>query len=143
MRKILSGVIATAALCSSLTAMAETPTIYFNGEEMTFDAQPYITETGNTMVPFRAIFEKAGAEVMWDGETRTVIAVKDDGDSSTSITLQIGLKNAFVNDQKTELEKEAEIVDDRTFVPLRFVMESLGAEVGWDQDTYSVTITTE
>ncbi|MGN1115551.1 MAG: copper amine oxidase N-terminal domain-containing protein [Candidatus Ornithomonoglobus sp.] len=143
MKKIIAGAAAAAALISAATAFAEGPTINFNGEQMTFDVDPYITETGNTMIPFRAIFEAADADVMWDDEMKTVIAVKGSGEDSTSIVLQIGKNEAFVNDRKVELEAAAEITGDRTFVPLRFVMESLGAKVDWDGDTYTVSIITE
>ncbi|MGM9938003.1 MAG: copper amine oxidase N-terminal domain-containing protein [Candidatus Ornithomonoglobus sp.] len=143
MKKIIAGAAAAAALISAATAFAQAPTINFNGEKMTFDVDPYITETGNTMIPFRAIFEAADADVMWDDEMKTVIAVKGNGEDSTSIVLQIGKNEAFVNDQKVELEAAAEITGDRTFVPLRFVMEALGAQVDWDGDTYTVSITTE
>ncbi len=143
MKKIIAGAAAAAALISTVNAFAEAPTINFNGEQMAFDVDPYITETGNTMIPFRAIFEAADADVMWDDEMKTVIAVKNSGDNSTSVVLQIGENEAFVNDRKVELEAAAEITGDRTFVPLRFVMESLGADVDWDGDTYTVSITTK
>lgn len=141
MKKTISGILAAVAAFGTVTAFAQTPTIKFNNETMTFDAEPYITELGNTMVPFRAIFEKAGADVMWDEEKQTVVAVKDDADKTISVVLQIGNKAAFVNDQQIDLESAPEIQSDRTFVPLRFVMESLGAKVDWDQDTYTVSIT--
>ena len=143
MKKILCGTIAAAALLGSTAAFAQTPSVYYNGEKLDFDVEPYISEE-RTMVPFRAIFEKADANVMWDGESETVIAVKDNGEEdATSVVLQIGTPIAFVNDQMITLDKAAEIVEERTFVPLRFVMEALGAKVDWDQDTYSVIITTE
>ena len=87
------------------------------------------------MVPSRALFEAVDADVVWDAETQTVIAVRPDEAGSTSITLQIGSTDAFVNEEKVTLDKAAEITGDRTFVPLRFVMESLGADVEWDPDT--------
>lgn len=136
--------ISTAAVLMLLgtAASARTPAVDFNGERMTFDADPYIANDC-TMVPFRAIFEAADADVMWDDEMKTVIAVKGSGDETTSVTLQIGRNEAFVNDRKVELEAAAEIKEDRTFVPLRFVMEALGAEVDWDGDTYTVSIITK
>lgn len=142
MKKFVSGIVAAAAVLGSTVAFAEAPKVIYNGELMSFDVEPYIAEE-RTMVPFRAIFEKAGADVMWDGDHQTVIAVKDNGTEATSVVLQIGSIEAFVNDQRVVLDKAAEITGDRTFVPLRFVMESLGAEVEWNQDEYSVLITTE
>lgn len=141
MKKILCGAVATAFIIGSMTAFAQTPSVYYNGEKLEFDVDPYISEE-RTMVPFRAIFEKADATVMWDDENKTVVAVKDNGDeNATSVVLQIGTTAAFVNDQMITLDKAAEIVEERTFVPLRFVMEALGSKVEWDQDTYSVIIT--
>lgn len=141
MKKIVCSILTAVALISSITAFADTPSVYYNGEKLNFDVDPYITD-GRTMVPFRAIFEKADATVMWDGDSQTVIAVKDNGEEeSTSIVLQIGTPAAFVNDRMITLDKSAEIVEGRTFVPLRFVMESLGANVEWDNDAYSVIIT--
>lgn len=143
MKKIICAATASAMLMGATAAFAQTPVIDFNGEQMSFDADPYITDAGNTMVPFRAIFEKAGAVVQWDDETKTVVAVKDNGESSVSVVLQIDSDKAFVNDRMLELESAPELTADRTFVPLRFVMESLGAKLDWDGDTYTVSITTE
>ena len=144
MKKLICGVAAAAAVMGSTVAFAEpAPKVILNGTQIEFEAEPYMSPEDRTMVPFRAIFEAANADVMWDEERQTVVAVKDNGDSATSVVLQIGSKNAFVNDQLVELDQAAELKDEYTFVPVRFVMESLGAKVDWDQDTYSVIITTE
>ncbi len=139
MKKIISVLSCLAMVCSATAAMAA-PTVVFDGETMTFDVEPYISED-RTMVPMRAIFEKAGATVIWDGDTQTVIAVKGN-DNATCVTLQIGNVSAFVNSNLITLDKPAEIVNDRTMVPLRFVMESLGADVTWDEATQTVNIKT-
>ena len=138
MKKIISGILAAGMLLCGTAALADTPSVYFNGEKMTFEVDPYITNE-RTMVPCRAIFEAVGADVIWDEDTQTVIAVKDD----TSVTLQVGNTSAFVNSELVALDAPAEITADFTFVPLRFVMESLGAEVTWDDASYSVGIITE
>ncbi len=142
MKKSIISLISIFALLFGMTAFAQTPSVYFDGEKMTFESDPYITDE-RTMVPFRAIFEKAGASVMWDGETRTVIAIKTQGETITSIALQIDSDVAFVNDKAVTLDVPAQIKDDFTFVPLRFVMESLGADVSWDGGTYSAIIKTK
>lgn len=142
MKKTASCIIAAAALMCASQAFASSPAVYFNGTQMTFEAEPYISED-RTMVPFRALFEAVGADVVWDAETQTVIAVRSDDAGSTSVTLQIGSTDAFVNEEKVTLDKAAEIRDDYTFVPLRFVMESLGAAVEWDPDAVAVYITDE
>ncbi len=142
MKKFIACAIAASAVCCSSAALADTPKVFFNGEEMSFDTAPYISGD-RTMVPFRAVFEAVGADVIWDEETQTVIAVKQTGEEAASVTLQVGKTDAFVNEEKVTLDKAAEITGDHTFVPLRFVMESLGADVEWDQQSYSVMITAE
>ena len=47
---------------------------------------------------------------------------------------------AFVNGAPVELDAAAFIKDSRTYLPVRFVSEALGAEVDWDKDTREVTI---
>lgn len=46
----------------------------------------------------------------------------------------------IVNGEKVT-SAEAKLIDGTTYVPLRVVSEKLGAAVGWDGDTYTVTVT--
>ena len=72
-----------------------------------------------------------------DNKTRTVHAKNE----TTVMELTIGQKTAIVNGIEHTLDVAPEITDDRTFVPLRFVSESVGAEVDWDAATRTVIIT--
>ena len=92
---------------------------------------------GRFLVPMRGIFEALGAVVDWDGEARTVTGTKGD----ITVKLSIDSKMASVNGKTMELDVPATIIDARTFVPTRFVGESLGANVDWDGDTRVATIT--
>lgn len=83
---------------------------------------------GRTMLPLRTIFESIGAEVQWNQPTQTVTAVKGD----TTITMQIHSKTAQVNNQKHELDVPAQLINNKTMVPVRFVSEALGAKVTWN-----------
>ena len=47
----------------------------------------------------------------------------------------------YLNDTKIEFDTDPEIVNDRTFVPLRAIVEGFGAEVDWDGETQSISIT--
>lgn len=141
MKKLVTLTLASACMLSTAAiAASNEPSVYLDGEKMTFDVNPFI-ENDRTLVPFRAIFEAVGAEVEWDAETRTVIAARDKNGETTVITLQID-STAFVNSEEKTLDVPAKIVGDRTFVPLRFVIEALGEKVEWDNANYSVVITT-
>ncbi len=142
MKKIIASVIAAVMALSSISALAANnePSVYLNGEKMTFDVNPYI-EHDRTLVPMRAIFEAVGADVQWDDETKTVVAAREKNGETTFIALQID-GGAFINSQPKALDVPAKLKGDRTFVPLRFVIESLGEKVEWDNENYAVRITT-
>ena len=110
--------------------------IYVNGKKVESDVAPVIIED-RTLVPVRAIFEAIGAEVSWDAETKTVSSVKDEA----VVTMQIGSKNIFIDDVMKEIDVPAQIINDRTLVPVRAVSESYGLTVEWDAETKTVTIT--
>ncbi len=90
-----------------------------------------------TMVPLRFLADALGAQVAWDGTTRTVTYIL----GSTQVVLQIGSNQAQVDGQAVALDAPATIVEGSTLVPARFVSQELGAAVAWDGSTQTVTIT--
>lgn len=112
--------------------------VTIDGNLQTFSQQDAVMINGSTMVPMRAIFETLGATISWNQTTKAVTAIK----GTTKIVLAIGQKTATVNGNNVKLSKEAVIVNGSTLVPLRFVSESLGANVSWDPKAYTAIITT-
>jgi len=84
----------------------------------------------------RAIFEELGAKVEWDESTGTVTGVLGE----TTVTLSVGNTVAFVNWKPKRLDVPPEIINDKTMVPVRFIAESLGADVFWQDSTQTVII---
>ena len=112
-----------------------------NVSEKTIDVAPYIVN-GSTMIPLRGLVEEMGAEITWDGDTKS-ITLKVPG---KTITLQIWNNLVYVKDNKLgdimyTLLNFPVIKDSRTFIPVRFVSEQLGYNVAWDGATQTVTIT--
>jgi len=117
-----------------LTLDNKVPTI--NGEPQNpLEAAPFIM-AGRTMVPIRFISEALGAKVEWDSVTKGItITFKD-----KIIAMQVGSTSAMVNGRNVTLDAPPTIRLGRTFVPLRFISEALGAIVTWDEGTRTVTI---
>jgi hypothetical protein len=112
------------------------PRVFINEIEIFFkDAAPFI-ENGTTMVPVRGVFEELGAAVEWDGTTGTVNAKRFDA----HIQLSVGKIEVSVNGEIKSLPKAPVNINGRVFIPLRFVSEALGAEVGWEQSANSISI---
>ena len=100
-----------------------------DNEAVIYDAAPVI-RNDRTLVPIRIVTETLGGKVDWNGATKEV-------------TLNIDGKEIKMTIGKT-LEKYGVapvIIDGRTFVPVRFVADELGATVAWDDATKTVTIT--
>lgn len=111
-------------------------TVLLNSTKLEFDVNPYIKD-GRTLVPFRKIFEAFGLDIEWNPTNQTVFAKNN----TTEILLKINDKVAYVNNYKNTLDVPPEITSSRTFVPLRFISESMGADVNWNGNTRTVTIT--
>jgi hypothetical protein len=111
------------------------PQVVLNDKPLTFPVPPTL-ENDRVLVPLRAIFEALGATVSWDGVTQTVSASKGE----ILIRLQIGSETAYKNDQAIKLDVPGKIIGSSTMVPLRFVSEALGAQVGWLPESETVTI---
>lgn len=137
--KTLASLMVTALAVATLalpTSAQGTAQVLVDGNPIAFD-QPPILQAGRVLVPLRGIFENMGATVVYDAPTRTVHATSAD---NRSITLPLGSTLATLNGQSFRLDVPAQVVAGRTLVPLRFVAESLGAEVVWQPATRTVAI---
>ncbi|MEW6183764.1 MAG: serine hydrolase [Bacillota bacterium] len=109
--------------------------ILLNDREVVIENPPLLEE-GHLLVPLRSLAEAMGAEVSWDGGSRTV-NIKY---AETDVLLEVNSKTALIAGEEVMLPVPARIVGGRTFVPLRFVSEALKAQVDWDGADLTVNI---
>lgn len=113
-------------------------TFKLGGVEQTMDVAPYIKD-GRTYLPIRYVAQALGvadANIMWDQATKKVTLIK----GTTFAQLTIGSNILMVNGMPITMDVAPEISSDRTCLPIRFVAQVLGANVGWDEATQTVTI---
>ena len=136
--RVLGLIIIVISLMLSTAAFAvDGIRVLINGEPIEFDVQPQLIND-RTMVPLRAIFETLGAEVEWNGDTRTVTATRDD----IVVVSTIESKTMYVNGEAKIMDVAPVIIDDRTLVPARFIAEAFGCDVQWDGSDRTVYIST-
>ncbi len=157
MKKIISVILLAAMLATGLTACAaenrtepktesisismqiDNPIMTVNGTETEIDegrgTTPVIVNE-RTLVPIRAVIEAMGGTVSWEQETQT--ATLNYG--SDEIRLIIDSTTAYLNDEPNTLDVAPTVINERTMLPIRFIAESFGFDVDWDNNTRTVTI---
>ena len=106
------------------------------GREIQNDVAPKIVND-RTMLPIRIVAESLGGTVTWNGELQRVTIQK----GADVILITIGADTAYVNGTAVKLDAAAFVENGRTYLPLRFVSETLGAQVVWNEAEKTVTIT--
>ena len=119
-----------------------------DGEPLEHQGAPalvqYLGQDGRTLVPVRTVAEALGATVVWVPENRQVLLLRGE----QTIVLTLGSASAAVDGVTLDLPGgvPAGVVKwegkESTMVPLRFVSEQLGAQVEWDNDTFTAHIAT-
>ena len=119
--------------------------IKVDGTRVYPDSDPVI-KNDRTIVPIRAVAEKLGYEVSWDADTRTVTIVS----GLDTLKIKIGQKymdlytkvpgENYSERARLTLEAPAEIINDRTYLPLRAIGEALGCDVDWEASSRTVII---
>ncbi len=109
---------------------------YINNADFPLDAAPII-KNSSTMLPIRFVAEALGATVGWDGATSSVTITTD----TTKLEFKVGAPTAKVNGVEKTLVSPSFIQNSRTYLPVRFVAEALGANVEWNGTTSTATLT--
>ena len=129
-----------AAALLSASALANHLVVYVDGKPVEFKggAEPMVYR-GRVMVPMRGIFEALGATLTYDPTTRTVVAQRN----NESVELTFGSKIAKKNGAEILLDTPPSIIKNITYVPMRFIAESLGAKLSYDKANMKLTIVTD
>ena len=101
-----------------------------------FNNADYFIKNSRTMLPIRIVAENLGAHVGWNNALRKVTIEK------SGIYIEIFIDSAYakVNGKTVILDSPAFIQNDRTYLPIRFIAENLGATVLWDDYSRDVVI---
>ncbi len=116
--------------------IAEEVFLNVNGQKLTGLPMPPIILNGYTLVPAREVFEKIGATVSWNKDREEVYVAK----GANLLILKINSTDAHYNNKAVKMEIPAKLINSKTMIPVRFVSETFGYNVGWDKPTRTVLI---
>jgi hypothetical protein len=111
-----------------------------NGQQYNMDAAPYV-ENGRTMLPVKYVAEALGVpdnNIMYDQSSQRVTIIN----SNQVIQLTIGSTTMILNGTPITMDTAPEISSDRTYLPVAWLAQALGATISWNASTQQVTVVT-
>lgn len=126
MKKLLTLALALVMLPSLSFAETRPISLFVNGiDGEDFKEQPVI-RNDRLFLPLRSVTETMGYKIDWDVKTKTVSI--DYG----TVDMTIGKKEYVAHGQNKTMDVAPFILKDRTYVPIRFLAESMNVPVTWD-----------
>lgn len=115
---------------------AEKPVgVWIDGNEVKLGSSAPVVEKGTTLVPMRPLLESLDVNITWNKQTQTVTGSKNGLD----LSLTIGSTTATVNGEKKKLEVAPKTINNITYVPVRFIGETIGYKVEWNPKLRTIT----
>jgi hypothetical protein len=125
------------------------PDVIVDGSKVLFDDQNAVIVDGVTLVPARGVFEAMGNTVKWYSDSNMAEITASTGVRYAQITIGKDTMKVFtyktlmdLNNEEYTLEVPAQLINDRTMIPLRAVSEAFDCDVEWNEDDYVINITT-
>jgi len=110
--------------------------VSINEQKIIFTDQAPAVVDGRTLVPVRSVFEHIGFDVDWEEETRTVTLIRENDE----IIIAIDSDEFITNGRTHRLDVPAQVINDRTMLPIRAVLASVGYNVDWDEESSTVLV---
>ncbi|BFH59927.1 copper amine oxidase N-terminal domain-containing protein [Paenibacillus azoreducens] len=121
---------------SVMAAPSSSANLNVNGVKQV-DQKPLIINQ-TTMVPIRALTLMRIFKVEWDGKTNSITVANSK--SKETVKMTVNSKIAYQGNSKLTLDTPPKNVKGTVYVPLKFIGESLGANVVWDAGTRTAVI---
>ncbi|GAB6157648.1 hypothetical protein JCM39194_08480 [Desulfotomaculum varum] len=109
-----------------------------NGNRLAMDAAPFI-QNNRIYVPVRYLAYACGVkeqDINWDPVTETVTLKLD----NKVLQMQVGINQAIQDNLVVDLDVAPILLQGRTYLPARWIAESFGYEVNWEEQTKRIMI---
>lgn len=126
---------ATAAAASSAKAQSNIK-LTINGQEYSPSSAP-LMHKGTVYLPLRDVSELLGSVVFWNAKDNNVTMTYP----NRVISMKLNTSTAIMNGKTVKLDSPPFVKNGRTFVPVRFFSEAIGASVDWTAQSKTVSLT--
>ncbi|MCR4718883.1 MAG: copper amine oxidase N-terminal domain-containing protein [Firmicutes bacterium] len=110
-------------------------TVKFQDKTLEFNSSPIITES-RTLVQIRPIAEAMSLEIEYEPKGGKVILC----DGVTEVRFAVNSDISYINGEKKKMDVKMTVKDDYTFIPIRYLAEPFGYEIGYEEGTKTVNI---
>lgn len=114
--------------------------ITLNGKAVTL-SDPILSDNGSTLLPLRAIGELLGVDINYDADYKVAIA----SDKDTVLEVPLGYNFGVRNSKMSPIPNNTRstVYNSKTYLPLRYMSESLGVTINYMAATKTIAITTQ
>lgn len=134
MRKFLVLILTVLLMAAAVAPAAASTTFVIKANGQVYDGY-FAVYDGSTLVPMSFIQQIVPVDAKVDGENITITMNGD------TLLMKLGSPQAVINGQDAVMPLPPSTDREQTMVPLRFVLENLGAKVDWDASTYEIIVT--
>lgn len=133
------------ALCMAGIMLMSSPVfaegIIYNGEAVSYSSQQPVIINSRTYVPIRDVFERLGYKVEWNQDTKVVNISNDYYNIMlTTATSKLIVVDTYFDITSKKLDNPVQLINGRTMLPLREILEKANYELVWDAETKTTTI---
>lgn len=113
-----------------------------DGSYIKTDADPIIVNN-RVLIPIRVVTESLGGTVNWNSKARTVniqLKSRDQNKQVKKFEFTIGSKRSKINGIEKSMDVAPTIINNRTYIPIRFLTENASFNINWDEQSKTVQI---
>ncbi len=114
------------------------PKLYLDGKELEAAVPPKLVDS-SVLVPIRTVAENLGYKVGWDGKKKQITVEE----GSTQVSMTLGVSKATVNGKTVSLAAPPVVQSDTALIPIRFVGETFGLQILWDNTSKAAFLYTD
>ena len=137
-RRIVLVTTAVAAVASLTMAWSRPASLTVDGQRISSDVPPVVTQAHEAFVPLRAVATALGADLNYDAKTSTIELVR----GSDVMRMRLGDPHASLDGKPVMLKHAPFEVRGRTMVALGVIARTFASRVRYDRDRASIDVIT-